>query len=164
MHIEIIREVDVETCVCLDDEYGCADELTTWTFQPGDILDVKPDDEDFTSSTSTGFLFWEGGYGLIPNDAFRPVPAIVESAKVMELLSRLEKLSAASLQKESYTVKEVAERLGKSWYTVRQWCNLGRAHATKIHGRGRQGEWRIPHQELVRLQNDGPLPVSRKAS
>jgi hypothetical protein len=29
--------------------------------------------------------------------------------------------------------------------------------AYKVHGKGRTGEWRIPHQELVRLQNEGPL-------
>jgi excisionase family DNA binding protein len=79
-------------------------------------------------------------------------------------LDRIEKSLALSVEKETYTTEEVAERLGFGVWTVRQWCNKGRVQsAKKIHGRGRQGEWRIPHEELVRLQNEGPLPINQKA-
>lgn len=73
---------------------------------------------------------------------------------------RLDKLISNSAEKESYTVEEAAERLRKAKWTVRQWCNLGYAQATKIRSRGRTGEWRISHDELVRLQNEGPLHSS----
>jgi hypothetical protein len=74
-------------------------------------------------------------------------------------LDRIEERLANSTVKETYTTEEVAERLGKSEWTVRQWCNKGQVEgAKKVRGRGRSGEWRIPHGEMVRLQNDGPLP------
>ena len=70
-----------------------------------------------------------------------------------EQLLRLERLLARSEVKETYTTKEIAAKLGRSEWTVRQWCNRRQAKARKL----RDGEWRIPHEELVRLQNDGPL-------
>jgi excisionase family DNA binding protein len=66
------------------------------------------------------------------------------------------------VEKQWYTTKEAAERLNLSAWTVKQWCNLGRVRgAKKVGGRGRSGEWRIPHEELVRLRNEGPLPARR---
>jgi hypothetical protein len=78
---------------------------------------------------------------------------------VKELILRfdqLEKRLALSVEKESYTVAEAAVRLDRSRWTVREWCNQGQAKAKKVRGKGRTGEWRIPHEELVRLQNEGP--------
>src|SRR5262249_47829984 len=52
---------------------------------------------------------------------------------------------------------EAAERLGRRPWTVRQWCNKGQVRgARKVHGKGRTGEWRIPHDEGGRPQNEGP--------
>jgi excisionase family DNA binding protein len=89
-----------------------------------------------------------------------------------EQLSRMEKRFSSSIEKEAYTTQEAAERLNRKEWTVRQWCNKGRARAKKVHGRGRQGEWRIAQEELVRLQSEGPMPpctfdnqiVSQRAS
>jgi excisionase family DNA binding protein len=79
---------------------------------------------------------------------------------VRQRLERLEDCFAMSVVKESYTTEEAAERLGRSDWTVRQWCNKGQVKgAKKVRGKGRTGEWRIPHDELVRLQNEGPLPI-----
>lgn len=62
--------------------------------------------------------------------------------------------------KESYTTHEVAKLLGKKPYTVREWCRLQRVNATKaLYGRGADDEWRISHEELQRIQNEGLLPV-----
>lgn len=62
--------------------------------------------------------------------------------------------------KEFYTTAEVAKLLGKRPYTVREWCRLARVRAEKTHaGRGLDEEWRIAHEELMRLQNEGLLPV-----
>lgn len=61
--------------------------------------------------------------------------------------------------KESYTTKEVADVLGKKPYTVREWCRLRRVKAFKaMCGRGCEEEWRITHEELERIQNEGLLP------
>lgn len=61
--------------------------------------------------------------------------------------------------KEKYTTAEVAQILGKRPFTVRQWCNEGRVHAEKAEcGRGEDQEWRITHEELTRMRNEGLLP------
>lgn len=57
--------------------------------------------------------------------------------------------------KEWYTTKEVAEILGKSEYTVREYCRLGRVEATKKRSGRFGGEWIVSHQELTRLRNQG---------
>lgn len=62
--------------------------------------------------------------------------------------------------KESYDTKEVANILGRKPYTVREWCRLQRINAYKAQcGRGSEEEWRIGHEELVRIQNEGLLPT-----
>lgn len=62
--------------------------------------------------------------------------------------------------KDSYDTKEVAKLLGRKPYTVREWCRLQRINAYKAQcGRGCEEEWRVTHEELVRIQNDGLLPV-----
>lgn len=81
-----------------------------------------------------------------------------QQQELLERMERLEDVHRVSLVKESYTVEEVAERANRRPFTVRQWCNKGQIKAEKIHGRGRQGEWRIPHEEVGRLQGEGPHP------
>jgi hypothetical protein len=79
---------------------------------------------------------------------------------IVQCLERLEEQLSLSVVKESYTTEEVAERLGRAEWTVRQWCNKKQVTgAKKVRGKGRSGEWRIPHEELLRLQSEGPLPV-----
>ena len=83
---------------------------------------------------------------------------------VQSLKDQVESLAAQryrSAQKDAYTVEEAAEELKRSAWTVRQWCNRGQAQARKIRGRGRTGEWRIPRAELLRLEQDGPLPLTQ---
>jgi transposase len=77
-------------------------------------------------------------------------------------LDRLEQLLTTSAVKDAYTTEDVAKRLGRSEWTVRQWCNKGQVEgAKKVHGRGRKGEWRIPHEALLKLQSEGPLPLTK---
>lgn len=65
--------------------------------------------------------------------------------------------------KEFYTTDDLAKIFGKAEYTVREWCRLRRINAKKIAcGRGGEKAWRISHQELVRIQNDGLLPIPTK--
>jgi excisionase family DNA binding protein len=56
--------------------------------------------------------------------------------------------------KEWYTTAEVAEIVGKSDYTVREYCRKGQIKAEKApNGRG----WLVSHAELERLRNYGPM-------
>lgn len=94
----------------------------------------------------------------------------VEEERAVEMLARLKRIEAAieSLVrqrtfKDWYTTDEAAEILGRASWTVREWCRLGRVHASKrTCGRGRSKEWIISHEELARIQNEGLLPLARK--
>jgi predicted transcriptional regulator len=81
-----------------------------------------------------------------------------QNREIIERLDRLERAQALTVVRESYTTEQVADRLERTEWTVRQWCNQGQAEAAKVRGKGRTGEWRITHEEFVRLQNEGPLP------
>ncbi len=62
--------------------------------------------------------------------------------------------------KEAYSTAEVAKLLSKSEFTVREWCRHKRIKATKrTCGRGRSQEWTILHEELIRIRNEGLLPL-----
>jgi len=64
--------------------------------------------------------------------------------------------------KDFYTTAEVAKLLGKSEFTVREWCRNGRVRGQKQgSGRGKHQAWVISQEELQRLQRDGLLPVAR---
>ncbi len=60
--------------------------------------------------------------------------------------------------KERYTVDEAAERTPYQPYTLRRACREKRIEATK----GPDGQWRIPHDVVVMIQNDG-LPKASPA-
>lgn len=90
---------------------------------------------------------------------------VEQQAEILLRMDRIEHRLNLNVEKEAYTVEEAAERLNRSPWTVRQWCNKCQVKdAYKVHGKGRTGEWRIPHEELIRLQNEGPLPLTRIAS
>lgn len=75
-------------------------------------------------------------------------------AELREIISRQQ-----SPAKESYSTQEVAAILGRKPYTVREWCRLRRINAEKtMCGRGCEEEWRVSHEELRRIQNEGLLP------
>ena len=72
-------------------------------------------------------------------------------------------LDGRTSKRESYTTHEVAELEGKTPFTVREWCRLGRINAVKRPtGRGDSNEWEISHAELERYRNHGLLPLPRK--
>lgn len=79
--------------------------------------------------------------------------------KLNRIESTLQKLLDQHSTKEYYSTSEVAEFLGKSEFTVREWCRNGRVWACKREtGRGVSKEWMIANEELVRIQNEGLLP------
>jgi excisionase family DNA binding protein len=76
--------------------------------------------------------------------------AALESA-----LARIEKglrvSQATSPDKQAYTVSEAAELTKLSEWTIRNACNKGRIKAEK----SADGQWRIPRDVLVKIQNEG---------
>lgn len=73
-----------------------------------------------------------------------------------------EMLANRQVAKDWYTVREVAESLERSEFTVREWCRLGRVHAEKrACGRGHSKEWIVSSVELTRIQNEGLLPSNQ---
>ncbi len=83
---------------------------------------------------------------------------------VLDRLERIESTLSLLAEKQSvkdwYTTDEVARMVRKAEFTVREWCRLGRMHAEKrISGRGAFPAWVISHQELLRYQREGLLPL-----
>jgi hypothetical protein len=74
--------------------------------------------------------------------------------KIDRLAERLDKPE----QKARYTVNEASRLTGLSRWTIRDACNHGRVNAQR-HGGPTKWEWRIPHEEVVRLMNDGTKPA-----
>lgn len=89
--------------------------------------------------------------------------------ELMPLVERLDRIEAALHQllvqetvKDWYSIADAAKILGKAEFTVREWCRMGRVHASKRHcGRGLSQEWIISHEELRRIQNVGLLPLPK---
>jgi hypothetical protein len=82
--------------------------------------------------------------------------------EISERLTRIEEMLLVLVQgktvKEWYSTAEVASILCKAEFTVREWCRHHRVRASKkICGRGFSSEWKISHEELVRIQNHGLL-------
>ena len=82
-------------------------------------------------------------------------------ADIQEKLAVLmEGFSSVEQRKDWYTPAEFAELVGKTRYTVSEWCRLERVNASKAEsGRGRSREWRISHEELERYQQSGLLAL-----
>ena len=88
---------------------------------------------------------------------------------VLERLEKMESLLGELLSqrptKEWYSTDEVAEILGKAKFTVREWCRHGRVHCQKkINGRGKYASWAISHEELLRIQREGLLPLENSSA
>lgn len=83
------------------------------------------------------------------------------SSRLQRLEGQVEKLGLQNVVKDSYTTEEVACLLNRAPFTVREWARHGRINAKKKYGRGAEGEWRISHEELTRIRNQGLLPIRR---
>jgi C4-dicarboxylate-specific signal transduction histidine kinase len=91
----------------------------------------------------------------------------VIAERIDEVLERLGKLEAAldalvrqRTVKDWYGTDEFAQLVHKAEFTVREWCRNGRVRAEKrLSGRGAFPAWVISHQELLRYQREGLLPL-----
>jgi hypothetical protein len=82
------------------------------------------------------------------------------------LIPRLERIEtilnglvARETVKDYYSTEELARILGKSEFTVREYCRLGRLNSAKRRsGRGRFCSWVVSHAEVQRYQREGLIP------
>ena len=89
----------------------------------------------------------------------------------MTLEQRLEKIESLLVVlverqtvKDFYEIEEFAKIVGKSCFTCREWCRLGRIRADKkLSGRGASARWCVSHEEYLRYQKEGLLPIRRPA-
>lgn len=85
----------------------------------------------------------------------------------MTLEERLEKIESMltvlierQQVREWYSIEEFSRIVGKAEFTVREWCRHGRIRGEKKEsGRGAYAAWVISHQELLRYQREGLLPL-----
>jgi hypothetical protein len=83
-------------------------------------------------------------------------------ARLAQIEAAMERLAVQQCVKEWYSTTEVARAIGKSPYTVREWCRYGRLRASKRRcGRGTAKEWMVSHDEVERLKNEGLLPLRK---
>jgi hypothetical protein len=77
-----------------------------------------------------------------------------------ELHAKVDTLMEARRIKDWYTTADVAQIVGKSEYTVREWCRFGRINAVKRKsGGGPHAAWVISHDELQRYEREGLLQI-----
>lgn len=89
----------------------------------------------------------------------------IDSKTFASRLDRIESLLAVLAIGQQvrlwYSVDEFARLVGRSAFTCRQWCRLGRIHAQKKNsGRGAYRAWVISHDELLRYQREGLRKLS----
>jgi hypothetical protein len=83
---------------------------------------------------------------------------------IEERLDRIEAMLCVLVEqstvREWYTTEQFAQLVGKSEFTVREYCRRGRIKAEKRRsGRGAYPAWVISHEELQRFQREGLLPL-----
>jgi hypothetical protein len=84
--------------------------------------------------------------------------------KLQRIEATLQKLTGRPVEKDWYTVVEIAELTGKAPFTIREYCRLQRIPASKrAIGRGLSKEWLIKRDTLEMLQN-GLLPKATKSN
>jgi hypothetical protein len=81
---------------------------------------------------------------------------------VEERLAKIEAILSVVVERQTvkdfYEVEEFAKLVGKSSFTCREWCRLGRIRARKKNsGRGAHTAWAISHEELQRYRREGLL-------
>lgn len=81
---------------------------------------------------------------------------------IVELLNTL---VSRRIVKDWYSVEEIAERVDRTPYQVREWLRMRRMKGSKrMGGRGRHKEWTVSHEELGNYLNHGLRPINRVAN
>jgi hypothetical protein len=81
--------------------------------------------------------------------------------KLEHIEAMLKQLVERQAVKEFYEIEEFARIVGRSEFTCREWCRLGRIAASKkASGRGKHMAWVVSHHELIRYQREGLLPAA----
>src|SRR4051794_23877087 len=91
-------------------------------------------------------------------------PEIIDRLEAIDVRIRelRDLLLAQRTIRDHYGTEELAAILGKAEFTVREWCRLGRIRARKRgSGRGKHLGWVVAHDELLRIQREGLLPIKR---
>ena len=91
---------------------------------------------------------------------------------IRELLDRMARVEVAmqslverATVKDWYSTDEIGRTLGKTEFTVREWCRLSRIHAERRRsGRGKHQAWVVSHAELLRYRREGLLPLPQRVS
>jgi len=86
--------------------------------------------------------------------------------RLREWLERIESMIALLIARETvkdhYEIEEFARLVHREPFTCREWARLGRIHAEKKNsGRGPHARWVVSHDELLRYQRSGLLPLRR---
>jgi excisionase family DNA binding protein len=102
--------------------------------------DVRPNNEAYAAKAPE-------------NDGQSVASLEAQLAEIHGLLKKQAKQAQAAGRK-SYTVDEVAELTGFKQWTIRDGCNRGRIKAEKSPDR----KWRISHEELLKIQDEGLPP------
>ena len=99
----------------------------------------------------------------ILNELREVMPTLADLRAVLPLLAEIRNLLAApKAAREWYSVEESAKLLGKSAYTVREYCREGRINARKrAERRGGAELWNISAAEVTRVLDEGFLPADR---
>lgn len=76
----------------------------------------------------------------------------------MTTIESLLALLVSQQPREWYSVEDFSRIVGRSAFTCREWCRLGRIRAQKQgSGRGAHAAWAISHDELQRYRREGLL-------
>lgn len=91
----------------------------------------------------------------------------VLAMRLSERLDRIETMLVTLVEratiKEHYEIEEFARLVGREPFTCREWARLGRINAAKkSSGRGPHARWTVSHEELLRYQRSGLLPVLKR--
>src|SRR5271156_7491 len=85
--------------------------------------------------------------------------------ELQEVKAMLAVLVERQQVREWYSVEEFARIVGRAEFTCREWCRHGRIRAEKKEsGRGAHASWAISHEELLRYQREGLLPMCQQRS
>ena len=83
-----------------------------------------------------------------------------EIRQIREQNSEILRLMRVARDRRWYNLQVAGERLGRAAWTLRQLCSHGKIRADK----GEDGQWRIPADELARLEQEGVPKLPQRSA